>query len=42
MLFNESDSIVNKMPPYKYPRAFEFVSFLPKTETGKIRRFKLN
>ena len=24
--------------PYKYPRAIEFVSDLPKTVTGKIRR----
>lgn len=27
--------------PYKYPRRIEFVSALPKTETGKIQRFKL-
>ncbi len=27
--------------PYKYPRAIEFVSELPKTQTGKLQRFKL-
>ena len=27
--------------PYKYPRVINFVENLPKTETGKIQRFKL-
>ena len=27
--------------PYKYPRAIEFVHSLPRTETGKLQRFKL-
>jgi 2-aminobenzoate-CoA ligase len=27
--------------PYKYPRVIEFVSSLPRTETGKLQRFKL-
>lgn len=27
--------------PYKYPRIINFVDSLPKTETGKIQRFKL-
>ena len=27
--------------PYKYPRTINFVEELPKTETGKIQRFKL-
>ncbi len=27
--------------PYKYPRAVAFVEALPKTQTGKIQRFKL-
>jgi 2-aminobenzoate-CoA ligase len=27
--------------PYKYPRIIHFVDELPKTETGKIQRFKL-
>ena len=28
--------------PYKYPRVINFMENLPKTETGKIQRFKLN
>ncbi|HEX7642934.1 MAG TPA: AMP-binding protein [Burkholderiaceae bacterium] len=27
--------------PYKYPRAVEFCTVLPRTETGKLQRFKL-
>lgn len=27
--------------PYKYPRSIEFVSDLPKTTSGKIRRIEL-
>ena len=27
--------------PYKYPRVIHFIDVLPKTETGKIQRFKL-
>jgi 2-aminobenzoate-CoA ligase len=27
--------------PYKYPRVIHFIESLPKTETGKIQRFKL-
>jgi 2-aminobenzoate-CoA ligase len=27
--------------PYKYPRAIEFVEGLPRTETGKLQRFRL-
>ena len=27
--------------PYKYPRAIEFVTDLPRTENGKLQRFKL-
>jgi len=27
--------------PYKYPRAIEFRDSLPRTETGKLQRFKL-
>ncbi|HEY2054716.1 MAG TPA: benzoate-CoA ligase family protein [Solirubrobacterales bacterium] len=29
------------LAPYKYPRRIEFVSELPKTQTGKIQRFRL-
>jgi 2-aminobenzoate-CoA ligase len=27
--------------PYKYPRAIEFTTSLPRTETGKLQRFHL-
>jgi 2-aminobenzoate-CoA ligase len=30
-----------KIAPYKYPRAVEFLPFLPRTNTGKLQRFKL-
>lgn len=30
-----------RIAPYKYPRAVEFVDTLPRTETGKVQRFKL-
>jgi 2-aminobenzoate-CoA ligase len=30
-----------QIAPYKYPRAIEFVRSLPKTETGKLQRFRL-
>jgi benzoate-CoA ligase len=33
--------VKERLAPYKYPRAIEFVSDLPKTATGKIQRFKL-
>ena len=27
--------------PYKYPRAIVYVEALPRTETGKLQRFRL-
>ncbi len=35
------DHVKQAIAPYKYPRAISFVEALPKTETGKIQRFKL-
>jgi len=35
------DHVKAQLAPYKYPRQIEFVQSLPKTETGKIQRFKL-
>ena len=35
------DFVKSQIAPYKYPRAVEFVNDLPKTETGKIQRYKL-
>jgi benzoate-CoA ligase len=33
--------VKDRLAPYKYPRAIQFVEELPKTATGKIQRFKL-
>jgi benzoate-CoA ligase len=33
--------VKDRLAPYKYPRAIEFVDDLPKTATGKIQRFRL-
>lgn len=33
--------VKSKIAPYKYPREIEFVTSLPKTLTGKIKRFEL-
>ncbi len=35
------DFVKAAIAPYKYPRAIEFRSSLPRTETGKLQRFKL-
>ncbi len=35
------DHVKATIAPYKYPREIEFVSALPRTETGKLQRFKL-
>jgi 2-aminobenzoate-CoA ligase len=35
------DFVKQQIAPYKYPRAIEFVDVLPKTENGKLQRFKL-
>jgi 2-aminobenzoate-CoA ligase len=33
--------VKQQIAPYKYPRAIEFVERLPRTETGKLQRFRL-
>ena len=33
--------VKQSIAPYKYPRAIEFRATLPRTETGKLQRFKL-
>jgi 2-aminobenzoate-CoA ligase len=33
--------VKQQIAPYKYPRALEFVQALPRTETGKLQRFRL-
>ncbi len=35
------DFVKQTIAPYKYPRAITFVDTLPRTETGKLQRFKL-
>ncbi len=35
------DHVKATIAPYKYPRAVHFVEALPKTQTGKIQRFRL-
>jgi 2-aminobenzoate-CoA ligase len=35
------DHVKASIAPYKYPREIEFVPNLPRTETGKLQRFKL-
>ncbi|WP_137046120.1 benzoate-CoA ligase family protein [Pseudolabrys sp. FHR47] len=35
------DHVKATIAPYKYPRAVNFVEALPKTQTGKIQRFRL-
>jgi 2-aminobenzoate-CoA ligase len=33
--------VKGRIAPYKYPRAIEFIDELPKTQTGKVQRFRL-
>jgi 2-aminobenzoate-CoA ligase len=35
------DHVKAQIAPYKYPRRVVFCSALPKTESGKIQRFRL-
>lgn len=35
------DYVKQKIAPYKYPRRIVFVTALPRTETGKLQRFRL-
>lgn len=35
------EHVKHEIAPYKYPRAIEFVEVLPRTETGKLQRFRL-
>jgi 2-aminobenzoate-CoA ligase len=35
------DFVKQSIAPYKYPRQIEFVAALPRTETGKLQRFRL-
>ena len=35
------DFVKSQLAPYKYPRAIQFVTTLPRTLTGKVQRFRL-
>ncbi|WP_263399589.1 AMP-binding enzyme [Saccharopolyspora pogona] len=35
------DFVKQRIAPYKYPRAIEFLEALPRTSNGKLRRFVL-
>ena len=35
------EHVKSMLAPFKYPRQIEFLSVLPRTETGKLQRFKL-
>lgn len=35
------DHVKSALAPFKYPRQIEFLSVLPRTETGKLQRYKL-
>jgi 2-aminobenzoate-CoA ligase len=35
------DHVKRQIAPYKYPRAVEFLAALPRTNTGKLQRFRL-
>ncbi len=47
--FTPSDELIkdlqthvkNSVAPYKYPRSVKFIDALPKTESGKVQRFRL-
>jgi 2-aminobenzoate-CoA ligase len=35
------DFVKGRIAPYKYPRRIQFTDELPKTQTGKVQRFRL-
>ena len=41
MLKTLQDHVKASIAPYKYPRAIDFVTALPKTASGKLQRFAL-
>ncbi len=41
MVAELQEHVKNSIAPYKYPRAIVFLDALPRTETGKLQRFKL-
>ena len=41
MIKTLQEHVKSILAPFKYPRQIEFLSVLPRTETGKLQRFKL-
>ena len=41
MVTSLQEFVKEQIAPYKYPRAIRFLKSLPRTETGKLQRFKL-
>jgi 2-aminobenzoate-CoA ligase len=41
MIKTLQDFVKQNIAPYKYPREIEFLDALPRTETGKLQRFRL-
>jgi 2-aminobenzoate-CoA ligase len=41
MIRTLQDFVKATIAPYKYPREIEFRASLPRTETGKLQRFRL-
>ena len=41
MMKTLQDHAKQSIAPYKYPRRVEFVDSLPRTQTGKLQRFRL-
>jgi 2-aminobenzoate-CoA ligase len=35
------DFVKSEIAPYKYPRSIIFIDNLPKTQTGKLQRYRL-
>ncbi len=35
------DYVKQQIAPYKYPRAVQFLAALPRTNTGKLQRYRL-
>ncbi|MFV0284314.1 MAG: AMP-binding protein [Castellaniella sp.] len=42
MIKTLQDFVKATVAPYKYPRAVQFVDVLPRTQTGKLQRFRLH
>jgi 2-aminobenzoate-CoA ligase len=41
MVKNLQNFVKQSIAPFKYPRRIQFIPALPRTETGKVQRFRL-